>query len=100
MRIDPNLRTSELPESKGPDRAGGAGSAAVRSGDVRPDQANLTGGAKVAELRNLAQQLPEVRQRRVEALARALRDGQYEVSSEQVADALLSEILAKSSVLR
>jgi anti-sigma28 factor (negative regulator of flagellin synthesis) len=48
----------------------------------------------------LAQQLPEVRQRRVEALARALRDGQYEVSSEQVADALLSEILAKSSVLR
>jgi flagellar biosynthesis anti-sigma factor FlgM len=99
MRIDPNLRAQELPESKGPNRSGRAGQPS-RSREAAPDQATFTMGAKIQQLAHAAQQLPEVRQSKVEALARAVRDGRYQVSSELIADSLFSEMLAKSVLTR
>jgi anti-sigma28 factor (negative regulator of flagellin synthesis) len=45
------------------------------------------------------QQMPEDRHARVEALTRAIRDGQYNVGAEQIAQAMFSE-MASRSVLR
>jgi flagellar biosynthesis anti-sigma factor FlgM len=41
-------------------------------------------------------QLPDVRQERVAALANAVQNGTYQVSPEQTADAILSELHARS----
>jgi flagellar biosynthesis anti-sigma factor FlgM len=43
-------------------------------------------------------QLPDVRQERVAALASAVQNGTYQVSPEQTADAMLAELHARSHV--
>jgi anti-sigma28 factor (negative regulator of flagellin synthesis) len=42
------------------------------------------------------QQMPEDRQGKVEALAQAIRDGQYNVGAEQIAQAMFSDMAARS----
>jgi anti-sigma28 factor (negative regulator of flagellin synthesis) len=37
--------------------------------------------------------VPEIRQERVAALAKAVRDGSYQVSPEQTAEALISHVM-------
>lgn len=44
--------------------------------------------------------LPDLRQDKVEALQRTVNNGTYSVGSEQIADAIFSEMVARSSTPR
>ena len=62
------------------------------------DQAQLSSGqAQVVALTAQASQLPEVRQERVAVLRLALQSGQYQVSAEKIAAAVLTHISAGTS---
>ena len=57
------------------------------------DQAHISPEARqLAELSAELAQVPEVRQDRVESLRRALDNGSYDVSNEQIAEALLADL--------
>src|SRR5919197_6139768 len=99
MRIDLNPKTPELPENKGPSRPNSSNRVSPGESERSPDQTSLAGHARVRELQAQIQQLPEDRQSRVEALARAVHDGQYQVSAEQIAQALFSEMVAKAALI-
>ena len=94
MRIDPNSRTT-APESAATTASGRAGSApgGQRSKDAAGSPALQTRAGALAAQVN---QLPEVRQKRVAAIASAVREGTYRVSPEQTAEAILSELHARS----
>ena len=94
MRIDPNARTPDLPESKVASRpaySGGSGETESAS-----DKATLGSYARIQELSAKLQQMPEDRQSRVEALAQAIREGRYNVSPEQIAHSILSSMVSGS----
>ena len=58
------------------------------------DQAQLSVARdKIDQLQVELNRLPEVRQDRVQALQRALKEGRYRVSNEQIAEAVFSEFL-------
>jgi flagellar biosynthesis anti-sigma factor FlgM len=100
MRIDPNVRTPEAAEAARADKAN-ARAANRTSGGEGLDKAQLTGDQ--THLQSLAAKvsgLPEVRAEKVEALRRVIRDGNYEVSAEQTAEAMFAELAARASVIR
>lgn len=94
MRIDPNARSPEAVEAgrpaKTPARSDSRGAA-----EVGPkDQARASfDKVELHSLEARAQQLPEVRQEKVEALRRAVRDGSYDTPPDKTAEAMLSEML-------
>jgi flagellar biosynthesis anti-sigma factor FlgM len=99
MRIDPITRTqlaqnttSEQPTwSRSP-------TALTTSGQAEPrdELAQLSGDpARVQSLAAQVNALPETRQEKVGALGPAVRDGSYQVSPEQMAEAMISEMLAR-----
>jgi negative regulator of flagellin synthesis FlgM len=99
MRIDPNARSAET-------QAAGEAAASKQRGAVSPagggrtasDTAQLSlDQARVQALVSQATALPEVRQEKVAALGRAIRQGSYQVSPEQTAEAMLSEMLTRSA---
>ena len=58
------------------------------------DQAQLSVAQdKIDQLQAELSRLPEVRQDRVQALQRALKEGRYRVTNEQIAEAVFSEFL-------
>ncbi len=62
------------------------------------DQASISVQAQqVSELRAEVSQVPEIRQDRVEALQRAIQEGRFNVTNEQIAEALLSDQLGRNS---
>lgn len=69
-------------------RAGGS------QGNTKPanDGADSSDHLSATSLTNTVAQLPEVRQEKVAALAERVRNGQYQVSAQQTADAILSQI--------
>jgi flagellar biosynthesis anti-sigma factor FlgM len=93
MRIDPNTRTPDLPESKAANRSSPTTGPAVEG---RQDEATLGGYARIQELSVKLQQMPEDRQNRVEALALAVREGRYNVSPEQIAHSILAHMASGS----
>lgn len=96
MRIDLNTRTPELPENKGTARPGATQRATPGERGSGTDQARLAGQARIRELQAQAEQLPDDRASKVEALTRAIQRGEYNVSSDQIAEALLSQMSARS----
>jgi flagellar biosynthesis anti-sigma factor FlgM len=91
MRIDLNTRTPELSES-----TSSSSQPAIRQSPSEAnseDQATLSSSARVPSLELQVRQLPEIRQTRVLALGRAIRDGQYHVHSDQIAGSMLSETM-------
>jgi len=96
MRIDLNNRlreaesgTMESPSTRVP--AGNAGNPAVAG-----DTAELSGDQVRAQaLAAQVNQLPEVRQEKVDALGLAIRQGSYDVSAEQTAEAMLGEMQSR-----
>ena len=97
MRIDPNAKTANLPESKG-SRASGARSPAHEV--PGKDATTLAGSARIQQLEKQVAQLPDGRADRIEALTRAVRDGKYNVDSEQIAQALFADMTARSVLVR
>jgi flagellar biosynthesis anti-sigma factor FlgM len=98
MRIDLNTGIGQAADS--PQTAPGARSAASSApAESRgADTAQLSSDqARVQALTVQVNNLPEIRQQKVEALGRAVRDGSYQVSPESTADALISEMLARSA---
>jgi flagellar biosynthesis anti-sigma factor FlgM len=100
MRIDLNPKTPDLPESKPLNRPGALNGSPVTGATRSSDEATLAAYTRAQELQTQLQQMPEDRQDRVEALARAIREGQYNVGPEQIAQSLFSDMVARSVVTR
>jgi anti-sigma28 factor (negative regulator of flagellin synthesis) len=99
MRIDPITRTQRAqdttpeqpPWSNSPTSVATSGRA-----EPRGERAPLSGDP--GRVRSLAAQvnaLPETRQEKLGVLGPAVRDGSYQVSPEQMAEAMISEMLAR-----
>ena len=96
MRVDAPV---SLPENVQPDKVTRSGSPAQQSSAVavnsRQDQAQLSvDGQTLQQLKANLSQVPEVRQERVEALRQAVSSGSYQVSDQQLSDAIGSDLLA------
>jgi flagellar biosynthesis anti-sigma factor FlgM len=96
MRIDAPL---PLPENVQTQKVSHTGSsaqqspaAAVTSGQDRA-QLSVDSGT-VQQLKSSLSQLPEVRQDRVDTLRQAVSSGSYQVSDQQLSDAIGSDLLA------
>jgi negative regulator of flagellin synthesis FlgM len=95
MRIDGAL---PIPENLQPGKVGRSGSPSQRSSSsaVSPgqDQAQLSAdSSKVQQLQAALSQVPEVRQERVNALSQAVSSGNYQISDQQLSDAIGSDLL-------
>jgi flagellar biosynthesis anti-sigma factor FlgM len=101
MRIDLNASLLGAPDAARPNKSSSRNGAASSSretadGDVTqlsPDQIRLR------SLESRVNSMPEIRQERVEALGKAIRNGTYDVTPEQTAEAMLSDVMG-SPVLR
>ncbi len=97
MRVDGAL---PVPENMQPDKVGRSGSstqqsrpAPVNSGQ---DQAQLSvDNDTIQQLKANLSQVPEVRQERVDALRQAVSNGSYQVSDQQLSDAIGSDLLGR-----
>jgi flagellar biosynthesis anti-sigma factor FlgM len=91
MRIDSNSRpqqdlgTTNLSDARIASDQGARFSAADTAA-ISPDQ------VRVQSLVAQVSAFPEIRQDRVDALSRSIREGSYQVSAEQTAAAILSEM--------
>ena len=91
MRIDNNARIQDATElgqakSNSPAVTGSGANLAADTVALSISQGAVQAlAAKVSEM-------PEVRQERVAALAQAIRDGSYQVSPEQAAEALMAHM--------
>ncbi|MGB2604139.1 MAG: flagellar biosynthesis anti-sigma factor FlgM [Terracidiphilus sp.] len=101
MRIDQNQGAQPLPETSRsvPSNVTNGGTGAAASGNaLGEDQAQLSGThVQIQALTAQALQFPEIRQEKVNALRQVVRDGTYQPSPRQVADAVFAHIVATSA---
>ncbi|MGC9994280.1 MAG: flagellar biosynthesis anti-sigma factor FlgM [Terriglobia bacterium] len=95
MKIDAPLT---FPQQVEPQRVGKTGSAsALNQGAtvaLTPDSAQLSmDGGKVQQLKADLAAVPDLRQDRVAALQKAITSGSYNVSGQQIAQAMSSDLL-------
>lgn len=96
MRIDGNQGAQALPESSRSGNQGPASGGAAVNNPLGEDQAQLSGTHLQAQaLAAQALQFPEIRQEKVNALRQVILDGGYQVSSEQVAEAVFAHMLVE-----
>ena len=96
MRVDAPL---SFPENLQPDKVARSGSPTQQSRptpvDSGQDQAQLSvDNQTIQQLQSTLSQVPEVRQDRVDALRQAVSSGSYQVSDQQLGDAIGSDLLA------
>jgi negative regulator of flagellin synthesis FlgM len=73
-------------------RQGRVSSTKPFSAEQRVDQVEVSStGKEISKLVERAKQLPEIRQERVEQLRELVQSGKYDVSSKQIADAILRD---------
>jgi len=89
MRID--LRISSDPSTL--ERSQKATVKGAESNKTAPVSANLSSAVRLANFEGVIAQAPEIRQSRVDQLRQAISDGTYSVNDEQLADAILGNIL-------
>jgi flagellar biosynthesis anti-sigma factor FlgM len=98
MRIDPITRTERAQDTTPAQPTWSNSPAAVATSpraEPRGELAQLSGDpATVQSLAAQVNALPETRQEKVEVLGPAVRDGRYQVSPQQMAEAMISEMLA------
>ncbi|MBZ5706017.1 MAG: flagellar biosynthesis anti-sigma factor FlgM [Acidobacteriia bacterium] len=100
MRIDPNIRTPEAADAARPAKSN-TRAANQTAGGEGLDKAQLSlDQAHLQALEAKVNGLPEVRGEKVEALRQVIREGNYEVTPEQTAEAMFAELLARSPGLR
>ncbi|HTX16247.1 MAG TPA: flagellar biosynthesis anti-sigma factor FlgM [Candidatus Baltobacteraceae bacterium] len=96
MRIDPNTQASEAlqPDPAQDPKASTTGQTAAQDAAINGGvQVQLsTSAGQVAALAQQAAAAPPVRTDRVDALRQQIRDGNYNVSNEQVAAAMYSDM--------
>jgi anti-sigma28 factor (negative regulator of flagellin synthesis) len=96
MRINLDVRTPDIAEQPlSENTRAGAKSAGAQS--PTGDQAQVVNSTRVATLAAQVAQAPELREARVNALARSIRAGTYRVSDDQVAESIYSEMVARGS---
>lgn len=98
MKIDAPLT---FPQQVGPQQVGTSGSSPSQNQgekvDLSTDQAQFSVGVeKVQQLKTDLDGVPDVRQDRVAALQQAIASGSYNVSSQQIAQAMSSDLLGKA----
>ena len=96
MRIDAPISQPDNVQTPNVKRAGTSAqpspSAAVSSS---ADQAQLSADSStVRQLQANLSKLPEIRQDRVDALRQAMSSGSYQVSDQQLGDAIASDVLS------
>ena len=97
MRIDGPL---SVPDNLQPDKLTRPGSSTQQNhpvpADSSQDQAQLSVSNQTLEqLKAALSQVPEVRQDRVDALRQAVSSGTYNVSDQQLSDAIASDMLVR-----
>jgi len=98
MKIDAPLA---FPDQVGPQRVGTTGPSQSQNEEGRvslsPDQAQFSvDGETVQQLKTDLAALPDLRQDRVAALKQAIEAGSYNVSGQQIAQAMSSDLLGKA----
>jgi len=84
--------TLMVQKSVKPEPAQDSGSAAAKT--VATDRVDLSGEAKkMAELKGMINQLPDIRTDKVDAVAKTIAEGTYNVDAKQVAVKMLSEFI-------
>ena len=96
MRVDAPL---SFPENLQPQKVASSGSPTQQNRpapvDSGQDQAQLSvDNETIQQLQTNLSQVPEVRQERVNALRQAVSNGSYQVSDQQLSDAMGSDLLA------
>jgi len=72
-------------------QAGGKGSVEQVS---KADRVDLSGKAKeMAELRNVIDQLPEIRTDKVQSIEKAINDGTYKIDAKKIANKMVDELV-------
>ena len=97
MRVDLNLPLSNAPES-------GRSPETHKKGDVNsprllgpPVEAHVSATAdRVSVLHAQLSQVPDIRQERISAVSTAIRQGTWNVSADEIANAMVSELLARA----
>jgi flagellar biosynthesis anti-sigma factor FlgM len=93
MRIDLNPNIGQTPDPGESNKPGLRSSSGPASNDLAADVAKLSPDyVRTQVLTEAVNQLPEVRQDKVAALAQLIRSGNYAVTPEQTAEALLSHM--------
>jgi negative regulator of flagellin synthesis FlgM len=97
MKIDAPLG---FPQQVEPQRVGTTGSSPSQNQGERvglsPDEVQFSvDGEKVQQLKTDLDGLPDLRQERVATLKQAIEEGSYEVSDQQIAQAMSSELLGE-----
>jgi negative regulator of flagellin synthesis FlgM len=94
MRIDLNTKSTELPDANQVAKTASQSAPETASGkapSIDTTRLSIAQG-RVQALAAQVNKLPDVRQEKVAALGRAVQSGTYQVTPEQTADALLSEL--------
>jgi len=96
MRVDAPL---SFPENLQPDKVARSGSPTQqnRSAPVGSDQDQTqlsVDNQTIQHLQSALSQVPEIRQERVNALRQAVNSGQYQVSDQQLSNAMSSDLVA------
>ena len=95
MRIDLNLANTNSVESSRSTKNHVSKSEATTGSASSQDAAQLSAGVqRVSALESQLAQLPEVRPERIAQLQQAIRSGNYSVSNDQIAAAMLSDRLS------
>ncbi len=85
---DIQLRTQKLDKQEA-----AANSSENSQKTAQSDQVHLSGRAKeIEELKQVIQQMPEIRTDKVESLRKSIQEGTYKVDSFQVAGKILEEV--------
>jgi len=93
MRIDFQYNPQPLVEAD-QTRSQSAPAANPPATPAAEDQAQCSGQPQVGVLAAQASQLPEIREQRVQALRQAVASGSYNPDPDQVADAMLAEMIS------
>jgi flagellar biosynthesis anti-sigma factor FlgM len=94
MRIDLNAKIDAMAGSEATNASKPATSGPSTSGVAGDDNTSLSfDSTRVASLTAAVRQLPEVREEKVTALAALVRQGSYQVPTQQLAEALMNNML-------
>lgn len=97
MRIDLNNTAGQISDGGKPASGSQASTSTAGTTALGNDTAVISPAqSRIQALAAQVNRLPEVRQDKVAALGRAIQDGNYQVSAEQTAEALFSELIARS----
>ena len=93
MRIDPNHKLQNVADIGGSGQASARAQNSAVKTNFADDRAQLSPDqVRVQSLTNQANDLPDVRQEKVNALGLAIQQGHYNVTPEQTAAAILEDM--------